>query len=84
MISGKEDASDLYSRGYYAIGKQYANLCEDRIRKLVENCKNLEGFLIFHSIGGGTGSGLCSLLLERLSINYGKKSKMGFTIFPSP
>ncbi|PWA57713.1 alpha-tubulin [Artemisia annua] len=30
------------------------------------------------------GSGLGSLLLERLSIDYGKKSKLGFTVHPSP
>jgi tubulin alpha len=40
--------------------------------------------MIFHSVGGGTGSGFCSLLLERLSIDYGKKSKLDFCIYPSP
>lgn len=35
-------------------------------------------------MGGGTGSGLGSLLLERLSVDYGKKSKLGFTVYPSP
>jgi tubulin alpha len=39
---------------------------------------------MFHTVGGGTGSGLGSLLLERLSVDYGKKSKLGFTIYPSP
>jgi len=24
------------------------------------------------------------LLLERLSVDYGKKSKLGFTVYPSP
>ena len=24
------------------------------------------------------------MLLERLSVDYGKKSKLGFTVFPSP
>ena len=28
--------------------------------------------------------GLGSLLLERLSVDYGKKSKLGFTVYPSP
>src|SRR5258707_1167832 len=37
-----------------------------------------------NAVGGGTGSGLGSLLLERLSVDYGKKSKLGFTIYPSP
>ena len=30
---------------------------------------------MFHSFGGGTGSGFCSLLMERLSYDYGKISK---------
>ena len=40
--------------------------------------------MVFNAVGGGTGSGLGSLLLERLSVDYGKKSKLGFTIYPSP
>ena len=40
--------------------------------------------MIFNSVGGGTGSGLGSLLLERLSVDYGKKSKLGFVVYPSP
>ena len=39
---------------------------------------------MFNAVGGGTGSGLGSLLLERLSVDYGKKSKLGFTVYPSP
>ena len=31
------------------------------------------GFMIFNACGGGTGSGLGCLLLERLSVDYGKK-----------
>ncbi|KAH0717267.1 hypothetical protein KY285_013298 [Solanum tuberosum] len=53
-------------------------------RKLADNCTGLQGFLVFNAVGGGTGSGLGSLLLERLSVDYGKKSKLGFTIYPSP
>ena len=34
--------------------------------------------------GGGTGAGFGSLLLERLSVDYGRKSKLTFTIYPSP
>ena len=54
------------------------------MRKLADNCTGLQGFLVFSAVGGGTGSGLGSLLLERLSVDYGKKSKLGFTIYPSP
>lgn len=66
------------------MGKEIVDLCLDRVRKLADNCTGLQGFLAFNAVGGGTGSGLGSLLLERLSVDYGKKSKLGFTIYPSP
>lgn len=71
-------------QGHYTIGKEIVDLCLDRIRKLADNCTGLQGFLVFNAVGGGTGSGLGSLLLERLSVDYGKKSKLGFTVYPSP
>lgn len=33
---------------------------------------------------GGTGSGFTSLLMERLSLEYGKKSKLEFAVYPAP
>uniref|UniRef100_A0A6N2K8E0 Tubulin alpha chain n=1 Tax=Salix viminalis TaxID=40686 RepID=A0A6N2K8E0_SALVM len=74
LISGKEDAANNFARGHYTVGKEI----------LADNCTGLQGFLVFSAVGGGTGSGLGSLLLERLSVDYGKKSKLGFTIYPSP
>lgn len=69
---------------FLSVGKEIVDLCLDRIRKLADNCTGLQGFLVFNAVGGGTGSGLGSLLLERLSVDYGKKSKLGFTVYPSP
>merc|ERR1712083_947377 len=42
------------------------------------------GFMIFNAVGGGTGSGLGCLLLERLSVDYGKKTKCSFTVWACP
>ena len=84
LISGKEDAANNFARGHYTIGKEIVDSVLDRVRKLADNCTGLQGFLVFNSVGGGTGSGLGSLLLERLSVDYGKKSKLGFTVYPSP
>ena len=42
------------------------------------------GFQVAHSLGGGTGSGFTSLLMERLSVDYGKKAKLEFCIYPAP
>ena len=84
LITGKEDAANNYARGHYTIGRDLVDVTLDRIRKLADQCTGLQGFLIFHSVGGGTGSGFGSLLLERLSVDYGKKSKLDFCIYPSP
>merc|ERR1712051_268304 len=65
-------------------GKEVIDLVLDRVRKLADNCPGLQGFLIFHSFCGGTGSGFTSLLMERLSVDYGKKSKLEFCIYPAP
>jgi hypothetical protein len=69
---------------FSAVGREIVDLCLDQIRKLADNCTGLQGFLVFNAVDGGTGSGLGSLLLERLSVDYGRKSKLGFTIYPSP
>merc|ERR1712048_1242176 len=84
LISGKEDAANNFARSHYTNCKEIVDLCLDRIRKLADNCTGLQGFLVFQAVGGGCGSGLGSLLLERLSVDYGKKSKLGFTVYPSP
>jgi len=84
LLSGKEDAANNYARGHYTVGKEMVDATLERIRKLADSCTGLQGFLVFSSVGGGTGSGLGSLLLERLSVDYGKKSKLGFNIYPSP
>ncbi|KAG2463272.1 tubulin alpha-8 chain-like [Polypterus senegalus] len=84
LITGKEDAANNYARGHYTIGKDIIESVLDRIRKLADQCAGLQGFLIFHSLGGGTGSGFASLLMERLSFDYGKKSKLEFAIYPAP
>jgi tubulin alpha len=55
----------------------------DRIRTLADDCDDLQGFFVLSSIGGGTGSGLGSLLLERLSADYAKKTKVSLSVFPS-
>jgi len=84
MITGKEDAANNYARGHYTTGKEMIDLVLDRIRKIADQCTGLQGFLIFHSFGGGTGSGFTSLLMERLSVDFGKKSKLEFSIYPAP
>lgn len=41
------------------------------------------GFIIFHSINGGT-SGVTSLVLQSLKTEFHKKLRISYTICPSP
>merc|ERR1711872_999367 len=74
----------LYHPEQLINGKEVVDLVLDRIRKLADACTGLQGFLVFHSFGGDTGSGFTSLLMERLSVDYGKKSKLEFAVYPAP
>lgn len=74
----------LDARGHYTIGKEQIDVVMDKVRRLADNCSGLQGFFVFHSFGGGTGSGFGALILERLSTDYGKKSKLEFSVYPAP
>merc|ERR1712223_1638768 len=84
LINGKEDAANNYARGHYTIGKEQIEVTMDKIRKMSDQASGLQGFIIYHSFGGGTGSGFGALLLERITVDYGKKAKIGFSVYPSP
>merc|ERR1711933_405718 len=83
-IFGKEDAANNFARGHYTVGKEKMDSINEKVKTIVEACDNLQGFLMCHAVGGGTGSGLGMLILERLAVDYRKKSKIGFEIYPSP
>jgi tubulin gamma len=58
--------------------------------RLIERCSiltqwyesGLQGFMLTHSIAGGTGSGLGSFMLERLSDAFPKKIIQTYSVFP--
>merc|ERR1712212_954453 len=84
LLQGKEDAANNFARGHYTVGKEMIDKVNDRLRKMVDNCDNVQGFVVNHSVGGGTGSGLGALMLERIAVDYRKKSKLGYEAYPSP
>lgn len=56
----------------------------DSVRKQAESCDSLQGFQLLHSLGGGTGSGLGSLILSKIREEYYDRITTSFSIFPSP
>jgi tubulin beta len=77
-------AANNWARGYNVEGERVIDQIMNVIDSAVEKTKSLQGFLITHSIGGGSGSGLGSLILERLRAAYPKKKIFTFSVAPSP
>jgi len=49
----------------------------------MENCDCLQGFQICHSLGGGTGSGLGTLLIAKIREEYPERLISTFSVLPS-
>lgn len=58
-------------------------LCSNSNYGITPNTSPSQGFMLLHSIAGGTGSGLGSLLLEQLSEHYPKKLIQTYSVFPN-
>ncbi len=84
LVYGKYGGANNYAKGYLGEGREMIDKVMDAVRKEVEKTNSLQGFIMTHSIGGGTGSGLSSLILEKIKEEYPKKILMTSSIFPSP
>lgn len=84
MITSKEDAANNFARGHYTLGKEIIDQVINAIRRSAEICAGLKSFMIFHSFGGGTGSGLTALLMDHICHQFGKVPKLEIAVCPSP
>jgi tubulin gamma len=64
-------------------GEEHHEVVLDMMDREADNSDSLEGFVLCHSIAGGTGSGMGSYLLERLNDHYPKKLVQTYSVFPS-
>ena len=55
----------------------------DMIDREADGSDSLEGFVVCHSIAGGTGSGMGSYMLEALNDRYSKKLVQTYSVFPN-
>ena len=78
IIHGTDGSHGNFAKGHYTTGKEIIDRHNQALRLLVEDCDNIQGFIIQHSISGGTGGGFGSLVLERIAVDYRKKCKVGF------
>jgi hypothetical protein len=53
-------------------------------RKEAESCDCLQGFQLTHSLGGGTGSGMGTLLISKIREEYPDRIMNTYSVVPSP
>eukprot|EP01084_Bolivina_argentea_P030232 56049_1 len=73
-----------WAKGFYTEGAETIDEVMDMIRRATERCKCPQAFQLTHAIGGGTGSGLGTLLLLKIEDHYPDKIKATYTVYPSP
>merc|ERR1712023_319679 len=56
----------------------------DVVRKEAESCDCLQGFQITHSLGGGTGAGMGTLLISKIREEYPDRVMSTYSVCPSP
>jgi len=70
----------------WAVGYSHAERVQEEIFEMIDReadgSDSLEGFVMIHSIAGGTGSGMGSYLLEHISDRYPKKLTQTYSVFP--
>ncbi|KAF8820557.1 tubulin gamma chain [Cardiosporidium cionae] len=74
-------AGNNWGSGYSQAEKVQEELME-MIDREADGSDSLEGFVLCHSIAGGTGSGMGSYLLENLNDRYPKKLIQTYSVFP--
>ncbi|KAF8674057.1 Tubulin gamma chain [Rhizoctonia solani] len=75
-------AGNNWANGYASGERCYEEVME-MIDREAEGSDSLEGFMMMHSIAGGTGSGMGSYLLERLNDKFPKKLLQTYSVFPN-
>lgn len=75
-------AGNNWAQGYTKAEKVAEEIL-DMIDREADGSDSLEGFVLCHSIAGGTGSGMGSFLLEKLNDRYPKKLIQTYSVFPN-
>ena len=56
----------------------------DILRKEAESCDSLQGFQLCHSLGGGTGSGMGTLIVSKIKEEFPDRIMNTYSVVPSP
>jgi len=76
-------AQNNFAKGYFGDGARLAEVVRNRCRKMIEVTECFQGFQVTHAIGGGTGSGTASNIMQLLMNEFMNDTIFSYTVFPS-
>ncbi len=84
FVFGQSGAGNNWAKGHYTEGAELVDSVLDVVRKEAENSDLLQGFQVCHSLGGGTGSGMGTLLISKIREEFPDRMMCTFSVMPSP
>ncbi|XP_067856816.1 tubulin beta-3 chain isoform X3 [Heptranchias perlo] len=84
FIHGNSGAGNNWAKGHYTEGAELVENVVDILRHECESCDCLQGFQLTHSLGGGTGSGMGTLIMCKIREEYPDRIMNSFSVMPSP
>jgi len=84
FVHGQSGAGNNWAKGHYTEGAELVDNIMDVVRKESEGCDMLQGFQITHSMGGGTGAGMGTLLVSKIREEYPDRIMSTYSVIPSP
>ena len=84
FVFGQSGAGNNWAKGHYTEGAELVDSVLDVVRKEAEGCDMLQGFQITHSLGGGTGAGMGTLLISKIREEFPDRMMATFSVMPSP
>jgi len=84
FVFGQSGAGNNWAKGHYTEGAELVDQVLQRVRKETEHTDCLQGFQLTQSLGGGTGSGMGTLLISKIREEYPDRMMLTFSVFPSP
>uniref|UniRef100_A0A8C4U0S3 Tubulin epsilon 1 n=1 Tax=Falco tinnunculus TaxID=100819 RepID=A0A8C4U0S3_FALTI len=83
LITDVSGSGNNWAVGHKVYGCQYRDDIVEKLRKNAEHCDCLQCFFIIHSMGGGTGSGLGTFVLNLLEDEFPEVYRFVTSVYPS-
>eukprot|EP00002_Diphylleia_rotans_P019092 TRINITY_DN3697_c0_g1_i3.p2 TRINITY_DN3697_c0_g1~~TRINITY_DN3697_c0_g1_i3.p2 ORF type:complete len:218 (+),score=43.73 TRINITY_DN3697_c0_g1_i3:62-715(+) len=83
LMTDVSGSGNNWAHGFYHYGPKYEDEMLERLRRPAEFCDCLQSFFLMHSLGGGTGSGVGTYILQMMQDHFPSVYRFTTAVFPS-